>query len=141
MKKFSFWFAYWAYTLTVCSFLKRLFFYEWSIMKVFFFLLIFGVLKTLIFKPKDENFKRRKLDFFIKLFTKFFKSIRLGILYFSIMFRKFCKYLYFKFFFSCNFVFNLFKSILSKFFIIWRPIFKKLSYFGFLRTYQNKWKK
>ena len=88
---------------------------------------------------KNLNATNPDLDLFlkyIKFFTKhFFNLLNLS----SSLFKKIYNFIYIKSFVFLKSCFNFLNLYFKNIFIIWRPLFKKWSYFGYFRTNRSKW--
>lgn len=104
----------------------------------FFLILIFFFLLNYFFLKNLNNFNSN-LDLcfkYFKFFTKHFFSL-VNIIYF--FFKKFYNFVYIKFFIFLKSLSKFFNIYLKNVFIIWRPLFKKWSYFGYYRINRSKW--
>lgn len=104
---------------------------------VYIFILFF-ILNFFIFKNKSEfNFNH---DILYKYYLFFFKTPNFFFNSVIVNFKKIFTYLiYFRNKAYIDFANIFFKKFSNKFFIIWRPLFKKFSYFGYYRANRSKW--
>lgn len=135
MKIFIFTFFYFYVTFNFCPFFEL-------DLSLNFFTIFFTFLFILnYFFFSKLQFNNIKIDLLLNWIRLFLINSKNFFLFFIITIKKTVYFLFFKFFRSIktNLVFS--KEYLSKIFLIWRPLFKKLSYFGFFRTNRNKWLK
>jgi len=103
-----------------------------------FFIFFFFFYNYFFLKIININFNSN-LDLFIKylkFFTKHFFNL-INIIF--IIVKKLYNFIYIKFFvFSKSSIF-FFNFYIKNLFIIWRPLFKKWSYFGYYRINRSKW--
>lgn len=86
-----------------------------------------------------ENFNNNK-DILFKFISFLFKPFAYLFTFILCEIKKFYNFLKnFKFKKIINISYLYFKNLLSKLSTIWRPIFKKWSYFGYFRTNKSKW--
>lgn len=95
---------------------------------------------TINLSLKDKSKFYKNMFLFLSFIKFFLTQVKLLLNYLSILFKKVILH-YFGFVIKSNI--TLFKSCLfyvtKTFFIFWRPLFKKLSYFGLFRSYRTKW--
>lgn len=122
------WFTFFHPTLEQFIFSDNLFFYVFFF---FFFSKFFN-----IYKDEKFNFNVDLLYNFIILFLKipsYFYN------YSVLIMNKIVKFtINFKYFHHINVIKFIYLQF-SKYFVIWRPLFKKLSYFGYYRSNRSKW--
>lgn len=98
-------------------------------------------LKSNTFFNHPANFLK-KFFLYIKYLFFFKDRTRLLLNYILVHIKKyFIHFLKFYLFNSFNYLYLYLKSILPQLPLLWRPIFKKWSYFGLFRTYRSKWTK
>jgi len=122
-------------------FVSFFYFFTFSveIINLNFFLFVFVLYFINYFFLKNLNKYNSNLDLFFKYFKFFTKHlINLINLFFSFS-KKFYNFIYIKFFIFLKSSFIFLNLYLKNIFIIWRPLFKKWSYFGYFRTNRSKW--
>ena len=103
----------------------------------YIFLSIFFINFFLIKNLAKFNYN---LDIFYKFYILLAKTPNFFLNFFLNNINKiYTFFVYFKYFFFMLTLKILWRGFSSKFLIIWRPLFKKLSYFGYYRANRSKW--
>lgn len=105
------------------------------------YLLIFIFIFTINFLFLNLKIKYNfNKDILIKFYNLFFKNPSFFLNYIINTFKKiYLFFIHFKYFKEKKMISNFFKKLNNLFFIFWRPLFKKFSYFGFYRSNRSKW--
>jgi len=105
----------------------------------FYYSFIILFLINYLFIIWKESFNNNK-DVLYRFFSLL---IRPFSIFFTLVFAHLKRFFHFLFNFeyksSIKTVYNLLKNIDFKSFLIWKPLFKKWSYFGYFRTNRSKW--
>lgn len=88
---------------------------------------------------KNLNNVNSNLDLFLKYFKFFTKHFFNLLNLFSSFFKKIYNFIYIKLFVFLKSFLTFLNLYIKNIFIIWRPLFKKWSYFGYFRTNRSKW--
>ena len=106
-----------------------------------FFLYIFSIFFLLnFFYIKNEEKFNFNFDLLYKYILFLLKTPNYFLNYFLNNLKKIYVYLvYFKYKFLKDTHFMLIKKYFNRYFLIWRPLFKKFSYFGYYRSNRSKW--
>lgn len=131
---------YIAFTFEVCPFFWDIidngifdtpFFFYYS-----FFILFFLNYSVITWKEFFNNNKDVIYNFFSLCFRPF-------SIFFTLLFAHLKRFFHFLVYFDYKDFFkicsNLFFKFFSNFLMIWRPLFRKWSYFGYFRTNRSKW--
>lgn len=136
-------FLLWLYlffTFQVCPFFwsvvdKNAFDEPYYLYSSFFFCFLINIVISLW----KENFNFNK-DIFYKFFSFLFRPLGFIITYFICEFKKFFSFFKnIKYKKILNLLYVFLKSVLKLPGLVWRPIFKKWSYFGYFRINKSKW--
>ena len=113
---------------------KQNYFLSNSFLSIFLFFFIFN------FYFNQSITYNLNFDLVFKYFSLFLKNFSFLLNYFINTFKKIILFLYyFKYRHIKLSISVYFKKHLSSFFIFWKPLFKKTSYFGYFRSNRSKW--
>ena len=107
-------------------------------LNIVYFSFVIFFLNYFFFKNLNINYNSN-LDLlfkYLKFFTKHLFNL-LNLVY--VIFKKFYNFIYIKTFVFLKSLEIFFNFYLKNIFIIWRPLFKKWSYFGYYRINRSKW--
>lgn len=109
--------------------------YEFNLfIPIFTVLIIYNI----VFKVNTQN--RLDLDLLSKYIILFIKTPNFLLNYMINIFKKVYVFIiFFKYRNLLNFIKIIFKKCFSNSFLLWRPLFKKTSYFGYYRSNRSKW--
>lgn len=140
MKRTVFWITYLCFTLFLCPYLMNIvlnnYYSPFFIYQVF---LLFFPINFITSRSKNFESSRLNLDLLLRFLGLFCLNLKNFFLFLFIKFNKIINYLYFKSYRSVNTLIEFYNIYFAKISLTWRPIFKRFSYFGYFRTYRNKW--
>ena len=100
----------------------------------FYFYLVFSILNVFIFS-KFVKLKEYQIDLFTNLLIFLLKHF---FNFLNLIWIRFSKIFLFIFPYKLNKIIYFFKKVNSSFYLLWRPLFKRLSYFGNYKNSRSK---
>ena len=133
---FIFVYLYTIMTLLYCPFFDK---YVHNIYDSFYWIFIILFFINYFISWWRESYNNN-LDLIFIFFKNIFKFFFKGLNYLLVEFKKIYNFIIkVKLYSFINNIYSFLHKIYKNMFIVWRPLFKKTSYFGYFRSNKSKW--